>query len=186
MTARILCALLIALEIRGLLYVLPERSPKLWAFYTLQANLAATLSSLLVVIFGPQAWLSPFRYLAVCMMAVTIAVVAAVLVPMRKNAKKLLFSGYGLYQHLLCPLLTLVCYIFFEEHAAGRLIFLLPAAVTLLYGVILLRLNYTGKVDGPYPFLRVRQQKAGATVLWMCGLMASVMLISLMVRLAAG
>ncbi len=185
MTARLLCALLILMEICGLRYVLREKIPHVFAYYTLQANLAAALSSLLVVLFGPRAWIAPFRYLAACMMALTLLVVAAVLVPMRRNAKKLLFSGYGLYQHLLCPIVTLFSYILFEPHAAGPFIFVLPAAVTVVYGVILLYLNHAGRVDGPYPFLRVRQQKASVTVLWMAGLLAAVTAVSLLVRCLA-
>ncbi len=185
MTARLLCALLILMEVRGLLYVLRENIPALPAYYTLQANLAATLSSLLVVIFGPQGWIAPFRYLAACMMALTLLVVVIVLIPMRRNAKKLLFSGYGLYQHLLCPTAALISYILFEAHASGPFIFIVPVAVTLVYGVILLYLNHTGRVDGPYPFLRVRQQKKGTTVMWMAGMLAAVTAVSLLVRAAA-
>ena len=37
----------------------------------------------------------------------------------------------------------------------------LPVIVTLIYGIVMLYLNWIRKVDGPYPFFQVHQQSAG-------------------------
>ena len=114
------------------------------------------------------------------MLVMTFFVTACVLIPMGGDPKKLLWSGSGLFHHVLCPLLSTVSYIFFENHA-GLIWLWLPPAVTLIYGLTLLYLNGKEIVDGPYPFFRVRHQSALATVLWMTALMAAVSGISALV-----
>ena len=89
------------------------------------------------------------------------------------NPRKLLWSGNGLYHHVLCPVISTANYILAENHAAGDLIWL-PAVITPVYGPVMLYLNWRKKVDGPYPFFRVHNQSAIATVLWMAVLLAAV------------
>ena len=45
----------------------------------------------------------------------------------------------------------------------------------------MLYLNYIGKVDGPYPFFRVRNQSVRATILWVLILLVVVAAISAVV-----
>ena len=59
---------------------------------------------------------------------------------------------------------------------------LVPVILTFLYGMIMLYLNWKGKVDGPYPFFRIRKQSALATVLWMAVLTGAITLIAFAVR----
>ena len=55
---------------------------------------------------------------------------------------------------------------------------IIPPAVTLVYGVIMLYMNYINKIDGPYPFLRIHNQSKTATVIWIIVLLMVVSLIS--------
>ena len=57
----------------------------------------------------------------------------------------------------------------------------IPVAATAVYGVVLLIFNYIGKVDGPYPFFKVRKHKAGVTVAWMAALIVLITVLSLVV-----
>ena len=182
--AAILCAAVLLMEARGLFITWPQRKWKLLVFYTQLSNLAATVSAALLLILGPAPWIAVLRYLSTCMLVMTFFVTAFVLVPMGGNPKVLLWSGSGIFHHVLCPVLTAVSYIFFELHA-GLSSLWLPPAVTLLYGMIMLALNGAGKVDGPYPFFRVRHQSGRATVLWMTVLMAVVTGLSALVWAAA-
>ena len=186
MSPRILCLILLILEARGFALIVKAglREPKyLFIFYTQLSNMMAALSALLLVIFGQPAWVTGLRYLATCMLVMTAVVTACVLVPLGGDPRKLLFTGHGLYVHLLCPLLCAVSYIVFEEHA-GRGLLWLPVTVTFAYGMTMLYLNWRGKVDGPYPFFRVRRQSAAKTVLWMAVLLAAVTMIALLVGMA--
>ena len=173
--ARILCGIILLLEIRGLSLSLPGRRWKALVFYTQLSNLLTTLSVLLLLVFGQPPWVGTVRYISVCMMIMTFFVTTCVLIPMGGDPGKLLWSGNGLYHHVLCPVISTLSYIFFEQHSGW---IPLPVVLTLVYGLIMLWLNGTGKVEGPYPFFRVRQQTAGRTVLWMVVLMAAMTGIS--------
>lgn len=182
--ARILNLLVLALEARGLSLSIADRRWMILIFYTQLSNLLATASSLLLVILGQPAWVTVLRYLSTCMLVMTAAVTVCVLIPMGGDPKKLLWSGNGLYHHVLCPALSTISYVFAEAHAPAAAI-VLPIAVTLAYGLTMLWLNARRVVDGPYPFFRVYEQSHLATVLWVLVLLAVVTVISAGVLLVA-
>ncbi|MBR3236906.1 MAG: hypothetical protein IKF99_00555 [Oscillospiraceae bacterium] len=109
------------------------------------------------------------------MLVMTFLVTTCVLIPMGGDAKTLLWSGNGIYHHVLCPVISTASYVLFEQHSG---MIWLPVIVTLLYGLIMLYLNGIRKVDGPYPFFRVHNQSVLATVLWMIVLTAVITAIS--------
>lgn len=157
-----------------------SRGWKNLVFYTQLSNALTALSSLALVgasAFGQSSGVTALRYTSVCMMVMTAVVTAAILVPMGGDPKMLLWGGSGLYHHVLCPALTTVSYLFFENHAGAGMIWL-PMTVTLVYGLIMLWLNWKRIVDGPYPFFRVHHQSPVATVIWMAALVGMVGLIS--------
>lgn len=189
--AIILNVIIIILEIVDLIKVLPERGLKTFEFYTSISNMVTFLSSVVLLIFGgaSKGWfevqlLGPggvpglLRYTASCMMLMTFATTAFILVPLGGSAKKLLFTE-GLLHHLVCPVLCVVSYVFFEKHSS---VWIVPVIVTFVYGMLMFWLNYKRKVDGPYPFFRVHRQGKGATVMWMCILTAIITVMSLIVR----
>ena len=90
----------------------------------------------------------------------------------------MMLTNSGLYHHLLCPILSTASYVLWEAHST---VWFVPVILTFIYGMIMLYLNGKGKVDGPYPFFRVRQQSALATVLWMAALTGVITLIALAV-----
>ena len=156
-------AALIVLEFVGL-----SRKPggfdwRMFAFYTQISNAMALVSSVLFLLARDLPVTTHLRYLATCMMLMTAFVTVCVLIPMGAGVKNMLFSGNVLYHHTLCPLICAVSYIFWEPHSP---LWLLPTLVTLGYGIGMMILNAAGKVDGPYPFFRVRSQSRKATVLW--------------------
>ena len=167
--ARILCVIVLLLEARGLSLSITDRKWKILVFYTQLSNLAATVSALLLVILGQPAWVTTLRYLSICMQVMTFLVTTCVLIPMGGDPKKLLWSGNGLYHHVLCPIISTASYVFAEQHSG---MIWLPVIVTLIYDLVMLYLNGIRKVDGPYPFFRVHNQSVAATVLWMVVLMA--------------
>ena len=77
-------------------------------------------------------------------------------------------------------MISTASYILAENHAGKNLIWL-PAIITLVYGLVMLYLNWVKKADGPYPFFRIHNQSAAATVLWMTVLFAVVSVISVIV-----
>jgi len=180
MIARILCLIILLLEIRGLSLSITDRKWMILIFYTQLSNLVTTASALFLLIIGQPYFVTVLRYLSTCMLVMTFLVTTCVLIPMGGNPRKLLWSGNGLYHHVLCPVISTASYILAENHAGRNLIWL-PAMITLVYGLVMLYLNWVKKVDGPYPFFRVHNQSVIATVLWMAVLSAAVSGISTVV-----
>ncbi|MBR2990662.1 MAG: hypothetical protein IKF51_04280 [Solobacterium sp.] len=163
--------LLLVLELRGLWISFSARKLKNFVFYTQLSNLLCAFSCLLYVLFGPADWVTDIRYLASCALVMTFLVTLGVLIPMGGDPKYLLLRGNGPYHHLICPVLCFVSYLFFEGHAGMSMV--IPSMIlTLIYGLIMLYLNYVRKVNGPYPFFRVHQQSVLASVIWVMVLLA--------------
>ena len=176
--ARLLCIIVIALELRGIWIAASERGwLPLLAYYTQISNILATVASVLLVALGQPNWITALRYTSVCMLVMTAAVTVLVLVPMGGDPHKLLWSGNGIYHHVLCPAISTASYVLFEQHAPVATL-ALPVAITLVYGLVMLWLNARRVVDGPYPFFRVHNQSKLATVMWILVLLAAVSLIS--------
>ena len=178
MIAAIANAIVVILEIIGLSISISARKWKILAFYTQLSNLITLVSSFLFVMLPTSGFVTTLRYLSSCMLVMTFAVTVFVLVPMGGGAKNLLFSGNGLYHHTLCPIISVTCYLLWEPHITSPYEVILPTAVTFLYGIVMLVLNGRRKYDGPYPFLRVHNQSAFATVIWMLILTGTIAAIS--------
>ena len=177
MAARVLCLIVLALELRGFSISLPRGKWKTFIFYTELSNLAAAMSAFCLLVFGQSAWITAFRYLSICMLVMTFLVTTCVLVPMGGDPKILLWSGTGLYHHVLCPVISAVSYILIENHAEREPVWL-PILITVAYGLIMMFMNGIGKVDGPYPFFRVRKQSVPVTIFWVAVLIAVIAAIS--------
>ena len=175
MAARILCLIVLLLEIRGLSLSLSGRKWMALVFYTQLSNMVTAISAFLLVIIGETPLVIVLRYLSSCMLVMTFIVTTCVLIPMGGDPKKLLWSGNGLYHHVLCPIISTASYIIVEQHSG---MIWLPVVVTFIYGMIMLYLNGIRKVDGPYPFFRVHNQSVVATVVWMTVLMIAMTGIS--------
>ncbi len=168
---------IIVLECIGLYLSAKRGKWKILFFYTQISNIIALLSSVLFLLTGGNAaWL---RFLGTCMLIMTFFVTLFILVPMGAGFKKMMLTNSGLYHHTLCPILSAVSYIFWERHSS---LWFVPVILTFIYGMIMLYLNWIDKVDGPYPFFRVKQQSALATVVWMAALTGVISLIVLAVK----
>ena len=179
MLAKIMWLIIALLEARGLFLSIGDRRWKVFAFYTQLSNIATAVSVALVLIFGEAPLTILLRYLSSCMLVMTFFVTTCILIPMGGDPRKLLFSGNGLYHHLIIPIISVGSYLLIERHVHSPIVILAPTALTFLYGMIMLWVNYKGKFDGPYPFFRVKHQSVAATVLWMTALIGAIGLLSL-------
>ena len=165
--------LLIVLECIGLYLSARRGKWKILRFYTQLSNIITLLSSVLFLLTGGNA--ARLRFLGTCMVIMTFFVTLFIFVPMGAGFKKMMFTNSGLFHHTLCPVLSTVSYVLWEEHSSAWFV---PVILTFIYGMIMLYLNGTDRVDGPYPFFRVKQQSALATVLWMAALTGAITLIA--------
>ena len=166
----------IVLEIIGLRISTSERKWKIFAYYTQISNIITLVSSFVLVTARSNELSAVLRYLSSCMLTMTFMITLFVLVPMGGGFRKLMLSGNGLYHHTLCPILSLTSYIMWEQNSS---LWILPTALTFIYGIIMLVMNGKGLFDGPYPFFRVRNQSKLATVVWMVVLIGIIAALSI-------
>jgi len=130
-------------------------------------------------------WALVLKYLAVCTVVMTFAVVVLVLAPMigfPAGYMRLLFSAAQMNHHLWCPLLGLFSLLHVDKPDLGdRRLPLWAASLTLLYAVLATACNVLGIIDGPYPFLRVTRQPLGVTILWYIALLGLAYLLAWLV-----
>ena len=164
--AIILNIVIIALEIVGLVLSVKRHGAKVFQFYTENSNYLTLIVSLFFVFEGFSAlknnrllskWTILLRYVANCCLAITLVVVLFILIPLRPHTLTfMLFKDSNLYQHLLCPIISIFSFLTFENQIKLKkraiLISLLP---TFVYGICLIILNLLKVVVGPYPFFYV-------------------------------
>ncbi|MCR5508167.1 MAG: hypothetical protein K6F34_05720 [Lachnospiraceae bacterium] len=179
--ARVLNLIIVIMEVIGFSKSLKRRSLKdHLIYYTQISNLFTFVSSLLIILLGQKEFIEIFRYISVCMLMMTVFVTVCILVPITKKPKELLFSGSGLFHHLLIPIVSILSYLLFERRV--DLIYAwIPVTVTLIYGIVMILLNYRKKIDGPYPFFRIREMGTKLTVIRMVCLMVVTGIISVLV-----
>ena len=115
---------------------------------------------------------SVLKYVAACALALTFFTVIFVLVPLSgftlQNYKGYMLEGSVLFTHTLNPLLAMLSCIFVDEGKAVEnfKVTFLGFIPTFLYATISVILNIMRVWVGPYPFLKVYENGAVASVIW--------------------
>ncbi|WP_242651587.1 hypothetical protein [Oribacterium sp. oral taxon 078] len=131
---------------------------------------------------GFPGWLLSLRYLASCCLMLTFFVVFFVLAP-EKGYLYEFTEGTKSLSHLIAPLLSLFSLLLFERGGEiPRSMPLLALLLTLFYGLPILALNGIGLVDGPYSFLKIREQAPGKTLFWFIVILSGNFLIAAGIR----
>ena len=154
---------------------------EMFIYYTELSNLITLISSAAYLLTGGN--VPALRYLSAVELTMTFLVTLCILAPMGGGFKKLMLEDNGIYHHTLVPILSVLSYVLWEEHST---LWLLPVILTVIYGLTMMYLNVIGKMDGPYPFLRVRHQSRTASVLWFFALIGVITAISFGVIWIAG
>lgn len=171
--------IIICAEAYSLIGVFAHYGVKSFAYYTNLSNfLAFFASSVCFVCLVKNLFVGgklpnfavKLKYFAVTSLAVTVSVVLFALLPV------LLYSSGGtvngsvkitvssLLLHLVCPLLAFVSFVAFERTKLSFSLVVFAALPTLFYGLVMLFLNFSGIIVGPYPFFEVRSHKILAAV----------------------
>ena len=192
----ILNAIIVVLELIGLWLSVHTHGASLFQFYTQDSNLLTLLACAVLTVYTARAlkdgskpvpaWAATLKYTAACCLAVTFVVVLFVLAPMEEGGYGvMLLQGSMLYHHLLCPVLALVSFIFLEtDISLCRRPVVLAFIPTLLYAVVAVILNLLSLLDGPYPFLRIREQPAYMSLFWFAVIVGGACLLAWLVLLA--
>ena len=169
--------LVVILEVIALVLSVIEQGLGSFVFYTRDSNYLTMAVCLLFCIYAVKElrgkgarpnWLYTMRYISVSCLMLTFFVVIFVLMPsMGENALSMLYEGSMLYQHTLCPILSLFSFFVFETEGRLPKTDMIKALIpTLVYALITIMLNICRVIEGPYPFLMVYSQPWYASVLW--------------------
>lgn len=178
----ILCnAIIIALELVGGIIntinsVAAGNGWKQFQYYTQDSNYFAMIVSILFLIWALRKkkdeplpdWLLVLRYIATCLLSVTFLVIVFILCPPYgwEGYRYALLSDAKVFEHLLCPILSFVSLLLFEDtpkQAGAPFLAMIP---TFLYAAVAVSLNFANVWHGPYPFLYVYEQPWWQSVLY--------------------
>ncbi len=181
--------LIIIFEIIGLIITYKKNGRVGIEYYTEDSNIIALLTSSIFVLFlltnkKIPKFLKQLKYISTICLSVTLLVVIFILAPMYNfNYNFLLFKNELLYHHLLCPILSIITFIFFDEIETYNLkenIFSL--SFTIIYAIVLIILNIVKIVDGPYPFLQIYNQSIIMSIVWAITILVITYIIALILR----
>lgn len=158
--------LIVALEIAGLILSVQKYGLGVFQFYTENSNYFALIVSTifcmgcivsLIKSTPIPNWIHTLRYISTACLTLTFVVISFVLSPLYPvKFVDWLFKGSGLYQHLLCPIISFVSFVFIENTLRlSKKTIWIALAPTICYGVVCIVLNILKLMTGPYPFFYV-------------------------------
>lgn len=157
---------IIILELIGLIGIIIKTHTLSIEYYTIDSNLLALVTSSLFLFFSKkkEELIADIRFITTCCLTVTFLVVIFILLPMTNFNYNILFiENSTLIFHVLCPVISIISYVFFEKASNKEYLGFL---FTVFYACVLMILNLKDIVNGPYPFLKIKEQSVLATFLW--------------------
>ena len=171
--------IIICAEACSLIGVFARYGVKSLAYYTNLSNFLAFIASSVcsvclvkMLFFGGKlpSFAVKLKFFAVTSLAVTVGVVAFALLPVLLCSSGGITNGgvkitvSSVFLHFVCPLLAFVSFVAFERTKLSFSLVVFAALPTLFYGLVMLFLNFSGIIVGPYPFFEVRSHKILAAV----------------------
>lgn len=102
------------------------------------------------------------------------------------NYEFFFFFGPNLYMHVLCPIIALISFIFFEKNDVENTLKNNLRAIyfTIIYAIILISLNIIGLVSCPYHFLKVTEQSVFMSIFWLILILGFAFILSRVILMA--
>ena len=153
-------------EILGVIFSVQRHGIKVFMFYTENSNYLSLLISLSFCIYAiiylksnrsiPY-FIYCLRFISTTCLTITLFVVLFILTPMLPGSFVfMMFKSSNLFQHLLCPVFSIISFLFFENSIFLNKKALFYALIpTIIYGIICIGLNLLKIITGPYPFFYV-------------------------------
>ena len=192
-TALILNAAAFVCGTIGIIVRVARNIPDFFLYYTQLSNVAAVIGSALFIAFRStgNARLRTFvrgaRYLSACGLTMTFLVVMCIFIPFGDTPamiSRLLGHVNGFMHHLVCPVISVISYVWFEEGVKTRKAILIPFIATAIYAFTVYALNFLRLAPAPYPFFEVYDHPVPELIAWFFGLMLLVAAIGTVIRLA--
>ena len=153
------------------------------AYYTIDSNIFLLISTILylITINNVPKIVQLLKYSSTLSVFITFLVVVFVLYPMYDfNFQFMFLDGPNLYMHVLCPLLAVISFIFFDSNEIENSLKnnLRSLYFTIIYAIILISLNILNVISGPYPFLKVNQQSPLMSLFWIVLILGGALILS--------
>ena len=164
-------AILVVLELIAFIHDIYSFGAETFKWYTVASNVLQLIVSSLVLYYYAKGkklphYVTVLHFISAVGLTVTFIIAAFVLAPQEGFAYYFL-ENVAPINHFIGPLLSVISLLFLEDTEKLPIkVAFYPAAVTLAYGVICLVLNALGLLDGPYFFLKVREQSVPTIVIW--------------------
>ena len=165
----ILHFIIVILETIAVIYLLIIDGPMVFKYYTVLSNMLMLIVSAgcLVSFAGRKeipAALTVLHLAAAVCLTVTFLIAAFVLMPQSTFAYYFL-DNVALIVHFIGPVLSVVT-LMLSDAEIPKYGVVVPAALTILYGIIALILNAARLLVGPYFFLKVYSTPVGTIAMW--------------------
>ena len=162
--------LIIILEIIGFILIFMSLGLGSFVYYTLLSNLFLLLSCILYLFKNriKSRIVDIMKFGSTLSVLITFLVVLFVLGPNKELTYHfLLLEGANFYYHLVCPVLGIIIFLFFDDVRISGFRDVLGAfTFTIIYSIVIIILNILKVIVGPYPFLRIYENPIYATLLW--------------------
>lgn len=162
--------IIIIVEIIGLILCYKELGINSFIYYTLLSNLFLLISCILYLFKNKikSRVVDIMKFGSTLSVTVTFLVVLFILGPNKDLTYHfLLLEGANFFYHLVCPVLGIITFLFFDDVKISGFKDVLGAFVfTVLYSIVILTLNIFKVIVGPYPFLRVYENPLFVSLLW--------------------
>ena len=155
-------------------------------YYTVLSNILVLITSLIFSIYlikkiNIPNWLKILKHTTTTSITLTFLVVILILAPMYNfNYNYMLFYQELILHHTLCPILSIITFIFFDNINIDKKNIKYGISFTLIYAFIIITLNILKIIIGPYPFLMVYNQSIYMSIIWFILIVGLTYLISLM------
>lgn len=185
----------IVMEIFGYIWTLSNIGIRTFVYYTTDSNLFSLITNCIFSIFLAKAliennpdiiphWVRILKLMSVTCLALTFFSVTLFTSFTEETYADMLFKDDRIFFHVLCPILSIISYIFFELHSELKTVHSLIAIIpTLLYAAVILILNIRYIVYGPYPFLYIYEQSIFISCFWFIATVGGAFILSVPIRI---
>ena len=125
-------------------------------------------------------WIHQLRFISTACLTLTFLMILCVLSPLYPSKFVSWMSlGSGLFQHSLCPILSIISFLLFEtQYKLTKKSIFFAFVPTLIYGISCIILNLTKTIEGPYPFFYLYKLPWYISTPWLLGVVAVALLIA--------
>lgn len=175
--------LIVFVEILGLVLCFNELGLNSFAYYTLLSNVYLLISCILFLFKNKikSRIVDIMKFGSTLSVLITFIVVIFILGPNKDLTYHfLLLEGANMYYHLICPVLGVITFLFFDDIKISGIKDVVGAFLfTIIYSIVILLLNIFKVIVGPYHFLRIYENPIYMSLFWIIIILGGAFLLGM-------